>query len=286
MDGWSPSGHEARAKLPSGPCRPWPSRRQQPPRYRAAMDLGTWCGGRGSGFFSGKGPLPEAVPVAARRSFPQSVPPLNPRLDRGIFQCEGSLALARALSGLDGPPPAALLRPLLVAAHRSSTPAGSEPFCVAPFRSTSAHPALSPPFSSPGPRVPEHLSRPPPTRTLCARTLKLPASTPTTSPCKETEPLLSFALAGLVLALIVTVAALVRQVRIRRALEMLLRRILERIAWSRARPGPVSPNAPSHGAPSQDTPSHDTPSQGRHRRRRSGRRRRRPSRARPPTGRP
>ena len=53
----------------------------------------------------------------------------------------------------------------------------------------------------------------------------------------------TFAFAGLVLALIVTVAALVRQVQIRRALEMLLRRVLERIAWNRPDQGPPGPDA-------------------------------------------
>ena len=51
---------------------------------------------------------------------------------------------------------------------------------------------------------------------------------------KETQRLQAFALAGLVLALIVSVAALVRQVRIPRALAMLLPRVLERLAWGRA----------------------------------------------------
>ena len=53
----------------------------------------------------------------------------------------------------------------------------------------------------------------------------------------------TLALASLVLALIVAVAALVRQVQIRRALETLLRRVLERIAWGRAGQGPRNPGA-------------------------------------------
>jgi hypothetical protein len=48
-------------------------------------------------------------------------------------------------------------------------------------------------------------------------------------------PLMPFLLASLTLALLLTVVALVRQVRLRRALEALLRRILEHWRSNRAK---------------------------------------------------
>ena len=63
----------------------------------------------------------------------------------------------------------------------------------------------------------------------------------------------TLALASLVLALIVAVAALVRQVQIRRALEMLLRRVLERIAWGRA-----AQDARDRKRPAERASSHPT----------------------------
>ena len=63
----------------------------------------------------------------------------------------------------------------------------------------------------------------------------------------------TFALAGLVLALIVSVAALVHQVRIRRALETLLRRILERLAWGR-----TDRDARDRKRPTESDSSHPT----------------------------